>query len=120
MSICSIPKKPHRKPIPKAVEDSGSKNNDASFNLSLSRASLKTSRSSETEGYRPAKTFGWIVLKPGKADRLGLVLLVMVSPTGAPKISLIPAIKNPTSPAERHSLFYILGVNTPIELTVYS
>ena len=30
------------------------------------------------------KTLGWIVLKPDNAEKLGLLVLVMVPPTGAP------------------------------------
>ena len=41
ISICNNPKKPHLKPNPKASEVSGSNTNEASFNFSFSKASLK-------------------------------------------------------------------------------
>ena len=40
---------------------------------------------------------------------------IRVSPTGAPLMSLIPATTKPTSPAIRHPVSVLLGVNTPIK-----
>ncbi len=42
ISMCKSPKKPQRKPKPKAVELSGSNVSAASFNLSFKRASLRS------------------------------------------------------------------------------
>ena len=42
ISMCKSPKKPHRKPKPRATEVSGSKVREASFNCSFSKASRKS------------------------------------------------------------------------------
>ena len=45
---------------------------------------------------------------------------VMVSPTGTPSISLIPAITKPTSPVSSTGLFSRLGAKTPTLSTWYT
>ncbi|MCY1452496.1 hypothetical protein D9M71_694190 [compost metagenome] len=54
ISMCSMPRKPIRKPKPSASELSGSYCSAASLRVSFSRASRKFSKSSELTGNRPA------------------------------------------------------------------
>jgi len=88
--------------------------------LSFSSASRSWSYSLASVGYRPAKTCGWISLKPGSASVAGPALLgsflssVSVSPTLAACSSLMPQMTKPTSPALSVSRGTLLGVNTPI------
>ncbi len=117
ISMCSIPKKPQRKPKPKASELSGSKNKAESLICNFCNASRNGSKSLASIGKRPAYTCGLTFLKPGKVATSGVEARVIVSPTGAPKISLIPAITKPTSPASRISVSVCLGLNTPTEVT---
>ena len=42
ISMWSMPKNPHRKPKPRAMEDSGSKDREASLSCSFSRASRRS------------------------------------------------------------------------------
>ncbi|MNN52228.1 hypothetical protein D3C81_1669130 [compost metagenome] len=53
ISMCRRPRKPQRKPKPKAVEDSGSNFREASFSTSFSRASRKSLYSVDSIGYNP-------------------------------------------------------------------
>src|ERR1700738_4613221 len=64
-------------------------------------------------GKSPANTRGLICLKPGRLSGLGLFSRVMVSPTGAPSISLMPAITKPTSPVASSRNTTDFGVNRP-------
>ena len=43
ISICNKPRKPHLKPKPRAIEVSGTKVKEASFNCNFSKASLNSS-----------------------------------------------------------------------------
>ncbi|MCY1294450.1 hypothetical protein D9M70_437430 [compost metagenome] len=54
ISMCSMPRKPMRKPKPRASELSGSYCSAASFRVSFCSASRKSSKSSELTGNRPA------------------------------------------------------------------
>ena len=58
ISRWSRPKKPQRKPKPRATEVSGSKNRDASFSWSFSRASRSSGYLAPSAGYRPQYTMG--------------------------------------------------------------
>ena len=61
----------------------------------------------------PANTRGCTCLKPGRGVSLPRTSVVMVSPTGAPSISLMPAMTNPTSPAPATAGDTDLGVKRP-------
>ncbi|MOA10361.1 hypothetical protein D3C78_1302470 [compost metagenome] len=54
ISMCSMPRKPQRKPKPRASELSGMYCSDESFRVSFCSASRKSSKSSELTGNRPA------------------------------------------------------------------
>src|SRR3990167_5715802 len=58
ISRCNMPKKPQAKLLPKAVEDSGSNRNAASFNCKRLRASRNVSKSCSVSGYKLAHTTG--------------------------------------------------------------
>ena len=58
ISMCSMPKKPQRKPKPSACDVSSSKVSEASFNCSLSIQSRSSSKASVSTGNIPAKTIG--------------------------------------------------------------
>ena len=89
------------------------------MSFSFSSASRSESYSLASVGYSPAKTCGWISLKPGSASLAGPALFgsffssVTVSPTFAACSSLMPAMTKPTSPALSASRGTDLGVNTP-------
>ena len=53
ISIWSIPKKPQRKPKPRAALVSGSKESEASFNWSFSRASRRSGYFDPSSVYMP-------------------------------------------------------------------
>ena len=52
-------------------------------------------------------------MKPGSGAAAGLFSAVIVSPTGAPSISLMPAAMKPTSPAPSSRIATDLGVKRP-------
>ena len=54
-----------------------------------------------------------MALKPGSGSLQGRGSSVMVSPTGAPSISLMPAMTNPTSPVSSDSATSDFGVKRP-------
>ncbi|MNO10003.1 hypothetical protein D3C81_2335890 [compost metagenome] len=54
ISMCSMPRKPQRKPKPSASELSGMYCNEESLSVSFCSASRKSSKSSELTGNRPA------------------------------------------------------------------
>ena len=91
--MCNKPRKPHRKPKPSATEVSGWYTKAESFNLNLSRASRRSSKSSESVGYKPLYTIGFTSLYPGKGSDAPFLLWVIVSPTLVSCTSLIPAIR---------------------------
>ena len=61
----------------------------------------------------PANTRGWTCLKPGSGSVACLYSSVMVSPTGAPSISLMPAMTKPTSPGPSSRAGTDFGVKRP-------
>ena len=118
ISMWSKPRKPQRKPKPKACETSGSYKSDASFSLSFSRDSRSWSYSLASTGYKPAKTWGFTSLKPGSGSAAGTRPCcpgecVTVSPTLAAFNSLMPAITKPTWPADSSGRSTDFGLNTP-------
>jgi hypothetical protein len=54
-----------------------------------------------------------IALKPGSGSVQGFASSVIVSPTGAPSISLMPATTKPTSPVSSVSAASDFGVKRP-------
>ena len=113
MSMCSMPRKPQRKPKPRACETSGSNCSEASLSLSFSSASRSASYSLASTGYRPANTEGLISLKPGSGSLAAGETWVMVSPTLACLSSFMPVMMKPTCPAESVSRGDERGVKTP-------
>ncbi len=61
----------------------------------------------------PANTRGCTCLKPGSASVACARSSVVVSPTGAPSISLMPPMTKPTSPGLSEAAGTDLGVNRP-------
>ena len=112
MSKCKSPKNPHLKPNPSAVEVSGSKTSDASFNFNLLSASLKSSNLLDSIGKIPQNTIDFIGLYPGRGSFASLPKIVTVSPTNTSDISLILAEIKPTSPAFNSSFLTSFGVLT--------
>ena len=96
--MCKRPKKPHLKPNPNAFDTSGSYSSEASFNLSFSSASFKSSYFLLSIGYIPQYTNGFISLYPDRASSAGLFFKVIVSPTLTSLMLFIEAVKKPTSP----------------------
>ena len=105
----SRPRNPQRNPKPSAADVSGSKWNDASFSRSFSSASRSCGYSLPSTGYSPAKTIGFISLKPGNGSSAGRPASVIVSPICASLTVLIPAKMNPTSPTPSSSTGMRLG-----------
>ena len=116
----SSPRNPQRNPKPSASEVSGSKWNEASFSRSFSSASRSCGYSLPSTGYSPAKTIGFISLKPGNGSRAGRPASVIVSPIFASLTVLIPAKMNPTSPTPSSSTGIGLGEKVPTCSTWYS
>ncbi len=58
MSMCRRPRKPTRKPKPRASEVSGSQESAASLSASFSSASRSSGKRSVSTGKRPQKTIG--------------------------------------------------------------
>ena len=77
----------------------------------MAKASRKASKSSELTGNNPAYTLG--LTFQIQAMALRWILLSNRIPTGAPLMSLIPAITKPTSPALRPRFLAALGVKIP-------
>src|SRR5574343_1126459 len=100
ISMCRRPRKPQRKPKPRACETSGSNCSAASFSCSFSSESRSCSYSFGSTGYKPANTWGLISLKPSRASVAGRSASVMVSPTRAAFSSLMLEMMKPTSPAD--------------------
>jgi len=120
ISMWSNPRKPQRKPKPKANEDSGWKVNDASFSCNFSKDARRSSKSSASIGYTPANTIGFTSSNPAIALSHGRAICVMVSPTFTSLEVLIPEIIYPTSPV-RSSLRGTISIfNTPISSASYS
>ena len=117
ISKCISPKKPQRKPNPRALLLSGSILNDASFSCSFSRATRRLPYSSPSEGYRPAKTMDLTGTYPGKGSSAGMRSMVSVSPTLHSRTSLNPVAIYPTCPVESDSVGVGPGENTPTSTT---
>ncbi len=81
--------------------------------MSFWSASRKDSYWSDWTGNSPANTRGCTDLKPGSGFSQGRDSLVIVSPTGAPSMSLIPAVIQPTSPVDSASVAMRFGVKRP-------
>ena len=111
--MCSRPRKPQRNPKPRAVDVSGSKKSELSFNRSFSSASRNAPYSWPSTGYSPAKTIGLSSLKPGKASAVWRAVSVTVSPICASRTFLMFAVRNPTSPGPSSSTGVDFGRNTP-------
>ncbi|MNP51301.1 hypothetical protein D3C76_1456070 [compost metagenome] len=60
ISMWRSPRKPQRKPKPRAVEDSGSNFREASLSTSFSKASRRSLYSVDSIGYKPQYTMGLI------------------------------------------------------------
>ena len=56
---------------------------------------------------------------PGNESTPDVLKWVTVSPTGAPRISLMPATIKPTSPALKTPVSFRFGVNTPTLSTTW-
>ncbi|MNE27448.1 hypothetical protein D3C80_1208590 [compost metagenome] len=117
ISRCSRPRKPQRKPKPRAALDSISKVKLASFRRSLPMAARRSSKSAASTGNRPQKTTDWTSLKPFSGSAVGFFSSVMVSPTAAWATSLIWAVMKPTSPGPSWSTGVFLGRKTPTRST---
>ena len=88
--MCSSPRKPHRKPKPKAALLSGVQVRLASLSWSFSMASRSSSYSSVSTGKMPAHTMGFTSSKPLMASAQGRCTWVMVSPTFTSLAVLMP------------------------------
>ncbi|MNZ91586.1 hypothetical protein D3C78_1105750 [compost metagenome] len=119
ISRCSRPRKPQRKPKPRAADDSISKEKEASLRRSLPTAARRSSKSAASTGKRPQNTTGCAGLKPGRACAVGRLSSVMVSPTRVSATSLIEAVMKPISPGPRLSTLTIFGVSTPTRSMPY-
>ena len=120
ISICKSPRNPQRKPNPRATEDSGWNVREASLSCNFSREALKSSKSSLSIGYTPAKTIGFTSSNPSIASEQGLSICVMVSPTFTSREVLIPEMIYPTSPVRNSLRGDISNFNTPISSASYS
>ena len=100
MSMCSRPRKPQRKPKPSAWRHFRLELQGGIVQLQLGQRIPRPSYSCDSTGYSPAKTCGLTFLKPGNARWQAGCPSVTVSPTGAAFSSLMPAMMNPTSPAD--------------------
>ena len=109
ISRCSSPKKPQRKPKPSAIEVSGSKLREASFNCSFSSASRRSLYLAPSAGYIPQYTIEVTFLYPGRGAAQGLSTRVIVSPTRVSRTFLMLAVRYPTIPADSSSQ----GINWP-------
>ena len=92
ISMCNKPRKPQRKPKPKACDVSNSNVNEASFNCNFSMQSLNSSKASVSTGKIPANTIGFTSSKPSIRLFVGLITLVNVSPTFTSLAFLIPVM----------------------------
>ena len=106
ISKCNKPRKPHLKPKPRALEDSGSKEKLESFNFNLANPSFNFWYSELSTGNNPQKTTGLLGLKPGNASWRGFSASHIVSPTLVSDKTLIPVVINPISPAFNSSIFF--------------
>ena len=88
ISRWSNPKNPHLKPKPRALEDSGSYEKLASFNLSLASPSFNFWYSELSTGNRPQNTTGLLGLKPGSGSLIGAGALISPG-TNIPPNSLV-------------------------------
>ena len=80
---------------------------------SFSSASRSSGYSWPSTGYSPAKTIGFISLKPGNAAAVGRAVSVIVSPICASLTVLMFAMTKPTSPTPSSSTTVGLGEKTP-------
>src|SRR4051812_23617629 len=102
--MCSSPRKPQRKPKPSAADVSGSRKNDASLRRSFSSASRSSAYFEPSIGYNPAKTIGFISLKPGNGVVVGRAASVIVSPIFASATVLMLQMMKPASPTPSDSI----------------
>ena len=117
ISRCNSPRKPQRKPKPRAADVSISNEKLASLRRSLPIAARSVSKSSASTGNRPQNTTGIAGLKPGSMSVTGLRSSVMVSPTRVSATSLIAAVMKPISPGPSSSTCVIFGVKKPTRST---
>ena len=119
ISKWSIPKNPHLNPKPRAEELSGTKTREASFNCNFSIEDLRSSYSSVSTGYIPAKTMGLTSSNPETPVVSSESASIIVSPTFTSLAFLIPVIRYPTSPAFIHFFGVWVRFRVPTSSALY-
>ena len=90
--MCSMPRKPQRKPKPSAVEVSGSKCSAESFSRSLRKRLAEVLVIVGADGEHASEHARLHLLEARQRLAQGRSAVVKVSPTGAPSISRMPAM----------------------------
>ena len=120
ISMCRSPRKPQRKPNPRAIDDSGWNVSEASLSCSFSSEARRFSYSDGSIGYTPANTIGFTSWKPDMALSHGRATCVMVSPTFTSLLSLMPLMIYPTLPVDSSFLGSMSIFSTPTSSATYS
>jgi hypothetical protein len=112
MSMCSRPRKPQRNPKPSAVGDFRLEMQAESFRRSFRERVAEVVVVVGVDRETSRRTRAADLFEARERLRPGRFSSVMVSPTGAPSISLMPAMTKPTSPVPALPR-YGLGVKRP-------
>jgi len=91
ISMCSRPRKPQRKPKPRATELSGSKKKEESLSLKFFQSIAEQVCSCEIDRIDAGEDHGLDLSKPGRAAAAGRASSVMVSPTRVSETFLMVA-----------------------------